>query len=88
MIWNWQQADWAQFRYDKTLLESREAGFLHSAGILVGAVLHLDGEERAGLTVELMSNEALKTSEIEGDILDRDSVQSSIRRQLLEGIEN
>ncbi len=34
------------------------------------------------LTVEAMSTEALTTSEIEGEILDRASVQSSIQRQL------
>ncbi len=34
------------------------------------------------LTVEAISTEAMTTSEIEGEILDRASVQSSIRRQL------
>jgi Fic family protein len=33
------------------------------------------------LKIELISDEALKTSEIEGEILDRDSVQSSLRQQ-------
>ena len=32
--------------------------------------------------IEAMSTEALTTSEIEGEILDRASVQSSIRKQL------
>jgi len=35
-----------------------------------------------------MSTEALTTSEIEGEILDRVSVQSSIRRQLGLGTDN
>lgn len=52
------------------------------AGIFLGTVTHLADEDRDQLTVEAMSDEAVTTSEIEGEILDRDSVQSSIRRQL------
>jgi Fic family protein len=48
----------------------------------VGAVKHLGEEDRNGLTVEAMSTEALTTSEIEGEFLDRASVQASIQRQL------
>jgi len=39
-------------------------------------------EERDQLTIEAMSTEAVTTSEIEGEILDRASVQSSLRKQL------
>jgi Fic family protein len=47
----------------------------------VGACKHVSQENRDTLKVELLSDEALKTSAIEGEILDRDSVQSSVRRQ-------
>ena len=49
---------------------------------MVGSVDHLGGAERDSITVELMSAGALTTSEIEGEMLDRASVQSSITRQL------
>jgi len=39
-------------------------------------------ESRNRLTVEVMSEKAVTSSEIEGEILDRQSVPSSIRRQL------
>ncbi len=42
---------------------------------------HLPDSERAELVIQAMSAEAMTTSEIEGEILDRVSVQSSIRRQ-------
>ena len=51
-------------------------------GVLLGTAKHLGEEERTQFTVEAMSTEALTTSEIEGEILDRASVQSSIQRQL------
>jgi len=52
------------------------------SGVLVGTAKHLGEEDRQELTVEGMSTEAVTTSEIEGEILDRASVQSSIRKQL------
>lgn len=59
-----------------------EQEFLIGGGMLAGALKHLGGEEREQLTVEAMSTEAVTTSKIEGEILDRASVQSSIRKQL------
>lgn len=81
MPWNWQQADWPRFTYDKTRLKEPEARLLLGAGLWFGAFKHLNEDDKSQLTVELISNEALKTSEIEGEYLDRDSLQSSIRRQ-------
>jgi Fic family protein len=78
--WNWQQDDWPQFRFDRLAIEEREATFLVRGGHLQGALLHLREDDKDALTVDLISNEALKTSEIEGEYLDRESVQSSIRR--------
>jgi hypothetical protein len=42
MLWNWQQPDWQDFRYEKNCLESREARLLHSAGLISGLIKHLD----------------------------------------------
>jgi Fic family protein len=42
----------------------------------------LPSSDQEQLTIEAISTEAVTTSEIEGEILDRTSVQSSIRRQL------
>ncbi len=80
--WNWQQDDWPRFRFDKSTLEEREAKFLLHGGLLLGALLHIGDNDKSALTVDLISNEALKTSEIEGEYLNRESVQSSIRRNL------
>jgi len=81
MMWNWQQPDWPNFNYDKSLIDDFEKQLLLGAGLLFGAFKHLNEEDKRQLTIELISNEALKTSEIEGEYLDRDSLQSSIRRQ-------
>jgi Fic family protein len=82
MAWNWQREDWPHFTYDHAALEPLERTFLKQAGMLLGAYLHVSPADQDQLKIELMSNEALKTSEIEGELLDRDSVQQSIRRDL------
>ena len=82
MTWNWQQPDWPRFAWNPSRLAAAEQQFLVGGGTFVGAIKHLGDEDRNQLTVEAMSTEALTTSEIEGEILDRASVQSSIQRQL------
>jgi Fic family protein len=82
MTWNWQQPDWPNFQWDRTRLEAAETQFLVNGGVLLGTVRHLGNEDRDQLAIDSMSTEAVTTSEIEGEILDRSSVQSSIRRQL------
>ena len=81
MKWNWQFETWPEFKFDSHALSSFENKFLMTSGVLVGSCDHLNDDELSTLRVELMSEEALKTSAIEGEFLDRESVQSSIRRQ-------
>lgn len=81
MTWNWQQPDWPEFRWNGDALAGPEADFLKQSGIMVGSVKHLGEDDRMGMTVELMTGEAMKTSEIEGEFLNRERVQSSLLRQ-------
>ena len=81
MGWNWQQSDWPEFTYDAAALEPLENRFLLHSGEFIGAFKHVSQDDRDMLKIEMISDEALKTSEIEGEILNRDSVQSSLRRQ-------
>jgi len=82
MVWNWQQPSWPSFTWHEAALARAERLFAEGAGLVVGAGRHLGGPDRDALLVEVMSLEALDTAAIEGEHLDRDSVQSSIRRQL------
>ncbi len=82
MRWNWQKPDWPNFTWDSNRLQKAEEAFLVGGGVFAGTVKHLDREDLEQLTIATISAEALTTSEIEGEILDRASVQSSIRRQL------
>src|ERR1700693_5102730 len=81
MTWNWQQPDWPDFSWNATRFRKAEEHFLVGTGVFAGTLKHLSPPDQEQLTVEAISTEALTTSEIEGEILDRASVQSSIRRQ-------
>jgi Fic family protein len=87
MTWNWEQPDWPDFTYDSAALEPLEKQFLLQSGEFIGAYKHIGADDQETLKIELISDEAVKTSEIEGEILNRDSVQSSLRHQLGLGAE-
>jgi Fic family protein len=87
MGWNWEQPGWPEFTYDPGALEPLEKQFLIQSGEFVGACRHIGADDQEALKIELISDEAVKTSEIEGEILNRDSVQSSLRQQFGLGIE-
>src|SRR6202162_4588274 len=87
MQWNWQQPDWPNFAYDSAAVEPMERQFLLQSGQFMGACKHIGADDQETLKIELISDEAVKTSEIEGEILNRDSVQSSLRHQFGLGAE-
>jgi Fic family protein len=82
MTWNWQRPEWPDFTWNPDLLQRAEEQFLLGGGMFAGTFAHLGAEDKDQLVIEALSTEALTTSEIEGEMLDRGSVQSSIRKQL------
>ena len=81
MKWVWQHSDWPNFIWDRSVLIPLEERFLHESGRRIGAWRQLTYENQSELRVKWLSGEAVETSAIEGEILDRESVQSSIRRR-------
>ena len=81
-IWNWLLKNWPHFTYDTEALKELELAFSQNSGMVLGVLKHINDDSRDDLLVEILSDEAMKTSEIEGEILNRDSVQSSIKRNL------
>jgi Fic family protein len=81
MRWNWEQTDWPNFSYNSKVLEALERQFLRQSGEFLGVFRHVGADDQNALRVDLICEEAIKTSEIEGEILNRESVQSSLRHQ-------
>ena len=82
MTWNWQQKDWPHFTWDKHALEPLERKYAHITGRVFASIKHLPKGDRDELVVRILAQDGVKTAEIEGEFLNRDSVQASIRRKL------
>ncbi|MBF0198596.1 MAG: Fic family protein [Planctomycetes bacterium] len=80
MRWNWEKSDWPNFSYNSERLAKYELEFIKQSGMLLGAYSHVDNQEQQKIVISIISDEAQKTSEIEGENLNRESIQSSIRR--------
>lgn len=80
MPWNWQLPKWPHFIYDPDLIASYERKFLVGSGRSFAYLQTISKEERNQFLVEIMSIEGLESSKIEGEALERESLQSSIMR--------
>lgn len=82
MLYNWQLQDWPQFSFDLKDAEDTMALFREKIGHVKGLLQALSEEDREQAFIEVMVFEAMKTSAIEGEILSREDVMSSIKNNL------
>ena len=80
--WNWSFKNGLHFSYDKDILEKIQLQFSQNKGAFFKALKHIEGVSKDDLLVEILSNEAIKIYEIEGEVFNRESVQSSIKKNL------
>lgn len=81
-MYNWQHKDWPHFEFDSSLNEKELMDFMLNAGVLKGVVSALPKDISNETIVQIMVAEAMKTSEIEGEVLSRIEVMSSIKNNL------
>lgn len=82
MKYNWQQKEWPNFTYSTEEVETRLFEFSERAGKINALLENLPEEIRVETVIELLVAEAVKTSAIEGEYLDRIDVMSSIKKNL------
>ena len=82
MAYNWQQIDWTDFQYDASLFEKLWIEFITIAGESEGFMKSSSQRIKEESIVNLLVNEAIKTSEIEGEFISRIDLISSIRKNL------
>jgi Fic family protein len=81
-MYNWQLNDWRQFQYKEAEFTAPALLFMALAGESQGYVQSFSGANKAESIITLLVNEAIKTSAIEGEFLNRVDVVSSIRKNL------
>ena len=74
--------EWPRFRWDEGLAARHLAPVRHRQGRLIGRMEALGFDLRAEAVLATLTEDVLKSSEIEGETLNRDQVRSSIARRL------
>jgi len=74
--------DWPKFRWDQERLAGPLAAVRHQQGRLLGRMETLGFPLQQEATLEALTEETVKSSEIEGEKLDQEQVRSSIARRL------
>ena len=80
--WIWQQRDWPEFYYDGGVLLPKISTVSRLIGGLEAICQTLSHAERLDARERVLTDDAMETSAIEGEILRRSSVRASIRKQL------
>src|SRR5262245_28561722 len=77
-----QLKDWPTFRWSEHRLSGLLAAVRHRQGRLLGRMQGLAFTLRNEATLQTLTEEVLKSSEIEGEVLDKNQVHSSLARRL------
>lgn len=77
-----QLADWPKFTWDHKAVEEPLAAVRHRQGRLFGRMEGLGLQLRSEAMLQTLTEDVIKSSEIEGERLDRDQVRSSLARRL------
>jgi Fic family protein len=82
MRWIWKNKEWPNYRYDEKVVEQHNVLLGLKSGVLTGSTKYMKNEDSKQLIVTFLSQEALSSSLIEGEALERESVQSSVKKHL------
>lgn len=80
--WIWQHPNYPHFNYDASLLTELIAEIEYQRGILDGISNLFSKEDIRQIEIDTLTDEAINTSLIEGEIFKRESVRSSFRKKL------
>ena len=78
----WQLPDWPRFTFDATALAAPLAQVHRAQGMLAGRMAELGMAQRDLANLQVLTQEVITTSAIEGERLDLDAVRSSVARRL------
>lgn len=81
-LYIWQDDDWPDWRYDITALMDLLSKVSRAQGMLLGRLADVGLKLRDQASLAALTEDVLRTSEIEGEVLNVHSVRSSIARRL------
>ena len=80
--WIWEHKNYPNFQHNHTELDAVLSQASRNTGILEGTINTLNTSNTTSIQLDAVTNEILASSEIEGEILNRDSVRSSVQKKL------
>jgi Fic family protein len=80
--WIWQHQEYPNFKYNKSKLTGLISQIDYSRGILDGVSKLFSEEDIINIEIETLTDEAINTSLIEGEVFKRESVRSSFSKKL------
>jgi Fic family protein len=80
--WIWQHPNYPNFQYDKLKLTDLISQIDYHRGLLDGISKLFSSDDIVKIEIETLTDEAINTSLIEGEIFKRESVRSSFRKKL------
>ena len=80
--WIWEYDEYPNFKYDKEKIEPLLRDIAYEQGKLKSFMLLMDKESTRYSLAQTLENEIIASCEIEGEILNRQSVRSSIKQKL------
>ena len=81
-LYIWQDDGWPQWRYDLAALSGLLSDVSRAQGLLLGRLADVGMALRDQASLAALTEDVVKTSEIEGEVLNVQSVRSSIARRL------
>ena len=81
-MYNWQMEEWAKFIYNEEIIDNNALKFAELSGEIFGVFKTFNSVKQQNEILDIMISEAIKTSEIEGEMLSREDVRSSFLKKL------
>ena len=78
----WQSEAWPKWHYDLSVIADQLTAVSHAQGLLMGRLADVGMAVRDQASLATLTDEVVKSSEIEGEVLNADSVRSSVARHL------
>lgn len=82
MRYNWQQKDWPNFQYNSEIIRDTLFAITKKVGFISGKQSSLPDDLQTEVMIDILVEEAVKTSKIEGEYINRQDIRSSIKNKL------
>jgi Fic family protein len=81
-MWIYERNNWPNFTWDSNVIASKLSNARFKQGILLGKMENLGFDLKKQASLDILTSDILKTSEIEGEELEADQVRSSVAKHL------